>query len=255
MREFGTDGIQGPTMYNYKTGMVYGTKRLHDTTVGEKQFTAMGLENGPAKENRYGKKMTHFNSQTGKINLQKHPWSLFGDLWEWLSPKKDELWVSNGRVNEVWQSGFDDVERREYIMQRWPGNWVELHPDDAKKRGIESGDLVMMYSDRVPVFKDTILGVHGKDFQFSELMKNGHIKLDKASISAIVIVTPTTKKGAMYGNFLDMKQPTNSLTIRVPDNISGNYNYKMGVGKIKKIGESEFKKDFRGMSFAPRNIT
>ncbi len=255
MREFGTDGIQGPTMYNYKTGMLYGTKRLHDTTVGEKQFTAMGLENGPAKENRYGKKMTHFNTQTGKINLQKHPWSLFGDLWEWLSPKGDELWVSNGRVNEVWQSGFDDVERREYIMQRWPGNWVELHPDDAKKRGIESGDLVMMYSDRVPVFKDTILGVHGKDFQFSELMKNGHIKLDKASISAVVIVTPTTKKGAMYGNFLDMKQPTNSLTIRVPDNISGNYNYKMGVGKIKKIGESEFKKDFRGMSFAPRNIT
>ncbi|MCP3849191.1 MAG: arsenate reductase (azurin) large subunit [Gammaproteobacteria bacterium] len=255
MRELGTDGIQGPTMYNYKTGTLHGTKRLHDTTVGEKQFTAMGLSNGPVKENRYGKKMTHFNSQTGKINLQKHPWSLFGDLWEWLSPKKDELWVSNGRVNEVWQSGFDDVERREYIAQRWPGNWVELHPEDAKKRGIESGDLVMMYSDRVPVFKDTILGVHGKDFQFSELMKNGHIKLDKASISAIVIVTPTTKKGSMYGNFLDMKQPTNSLTTRVPDNISGNYNYKMGVGKIKKIGESEFKKDFRGMSFAPRNIT
>lgn len=113
----------------------------------------------------------------------------------------------------------------------------------------------MMYSDRVPVFKDTVLGVHGKDFQFSELMKNGHIKLDKASISAVAIVTPTPKQGSLYANFLDMKNPTNSLAIRVPDNISGNYNYKMGVGKIKKIGESEFKKDFCGMSFAPRNIT
>ncbi len=255
MREFGTDGIQGPVMYNYKTGKLYGTKRLHDTTVGEKQFAMMGLEHGPEKANRYGKKMTHFNSQTGKVNIQKHPWGLFSDLWEWLSPRKDELWASNGRVNEVWQSGFDDVEHRPYITQRWPGNWVEINPADAKKRGIESGDIVMMYTDRLPVFTTTLLGVHGNDFQFSELMKNGYIKLKKASVSAIAIVTPTTKKGVMYGNFLDMKQPNNSLTVRVPDNISGNYNYKMGVAKVKKIGESEFKKDFRGMSFAPRNIT
>ncbi len=38
------------------------------------------------------------------------------------------------------------------------------------------------------------------------------------------------------------------------DNISGNYNYKLGVGKVKKIGESPYKKEFRRMSFAPRNI-
>jgi len=255
LREFGTDGIQGPTMYNYDTKELMGTKRLHDTTKTYEDYKAMGLANGPVKANIYGKKMTHFNSQTGKVNIQKHPWSLFGDLWEWLNPKKDELWMSNGRVNEIWQSGFDDTERRSYMTQRWPENFVEIHPDDAKKRGIESGDRVMLYSNRVPAFKDSILGVHGKDFQFSELMKNGHIELLKAAITAVAIVTPATKKGVLYSNFLSMQQPINSLTVRVPDNISGNYNYKMGVGKIKKIGESQYKKDFRSMSFAPRNIT
>ncbi|MEW8645535.1 MAG: molybdopterin dinucleotide binding domain-containing protein [Candidatus Thiodiazotropha endolucinida] len=110
------------------------------------------------------KKGTYFNSHTGKVNIQKHPWSLFSDYWAWMKPKDDELWHTNGRINEIWQSGFDDVDRRAYISQRWPENWTEIHPDDAAKRGIESGDQVLLYSDRVPNCKQTIKGVHGKDF-------------------------------------------------------------------------------------------
>ena len=49
-------------------------------------------------------------------------------------------------------------------------------------------------------------------------------------------------------------QPSNVLQGRVPDQISGNYNYKMGVARIKKIGESKYKRDLRFMSFAPRNV-
>ncbi len=111
-----------------------------------------------------------------------------------------------------------------------------------------------MYSDRVAVFKDMLLGVHGSDFQFSELMNKGHIELTKAAVTAVAIVTPGVKKGLMYANMLDMRQPSNSLQARVVDNISGNYNYKMGVAMIKKIGESPYKHSFRSMSFAPRNI-
>jgi len=40
-----------------------------------------------------------------------------------MKPKEDELWMSNGRINEIGQSGFDDVERRPYITQRWPDNY------------------------------------------------------------------------------------------------------------------------------------
>jgi len=73
-----------------------------------------------------------------------------------------------------------------YITQRWPEFFVELHPDDAKKRDIESGDYVMMYSERVAAHKDTIIGVHNDHFQFSELMKRGHIELSKAVVTAVV---------------------------------------------------------------------
>ncbi len=243
--EFGTDGIQGPVMM-MDDGSLVGTKRLHDTT-------RKLPETGPAGANVFNKKLTHFNSQTGKCNIQKAPWSLFSDYWEWLKPKGDELWSSSGRINERWQSGYDD-RRRPYIVQRWPENWVELNPEDAAARGIENGDYVMLYSDRIPVQKDTIVGVEGDDFTFTKLMENGHIELTKAAITAVAIVTPALKKGVMYMDFLHTSQPANALSGRVVDWISGNYNYKMGVGKVKKIGVSPYKDTFRSMTFGRRDI-
>jgi len=244
MREFGTDGIQGPVQL--LDGKLVGTKRLHDT---ERKLPETGAEAG----NVFNKKLTHFNSQTGKCNIQKSPWSLFSDYWEWLSPKGDELWCTSGRINERWQSGFDD-RRRPYIVQRWPENWVELNPEDAKQRGIESGDYVMVYSDRVPGQKNTIKGVESDDFQFSSLMKNDQIELTKAAITAVAIVTPAIKKSVMYMDFLHMQQPANALEGRIVDWISGNYNYKMGVARVKKLGDSPYKHEFRTMSFKRRDI-
>jgi arsenite oxidase large subunit len=247
LAEFGTDGVQCPAMLDDNDNIIE-TKRLHDT---QRELPEIGAA-GP---NMLGKKATHFNSQTGKCNIQKSPWNLFSDYWAWLKPREGEgeLWCTSGRINERWQSGFDD-RRRPYIVQRWPENWVEIHPDDAAERGIESGDYVMVYSERVPGQKHTIVGVEGDDFQFSKLMENGHIELTKAAITAVAMVTPAIKKGVMYMDFLHMSQPANALEGRVVDWISGNYNYKMGVGKIKKLGPSPYKTEFRTMSFAPRDI-
>nr|VFJ94251.1 MAG: arsenite oxidase large subunit [Candidatus Kentron sp. LFY] len=254
MAEFGTQGIQGPTFYDYETGKLHGTRRMHDTTLTPEYMASIGLADGAQDANVVKKWLTHFKSQSGKQNLQKHPWELFSDYWEWMKPRDDELWHTNGRINEIWQSGYDDRERRPYVTQRWPENYVEIHPDDASSRGIESGDQVMLYSDRVPSHMHTILGVHGDDFQFSELMKNGHIELSKAAVTAVAIVTPHVKQGVLYSDMLNPRQPSNALQGRVLDGISGNYNYKMGVARIRKIGESKYKKGFRSMSFAPRNI-
>jgi arsenite oxidase large subunit len=55
-------------------------------------------------------------------------------------------------------------------------------------------------------------------------------------------------------DFLHASQPANALAGRVVDWISGNYNYKMGIAKVAKIGESPYKRSFRSMSFAPRDI-
>jgi len=254
LRELGTTGIQGPTYYNYETGELSGSVRLHDTTLTKTELAKKHGSNGFQRANVVNKKVTHFNTQTGKQNIQKHPWSLFSDYWQWLKPRDNELWATNGRINEIWQSGFDDTQRRAYIAQRWPENFVEIHPDDAAIRGIESGDQVVMYSKRIPVYARTLKGVNDSDFQFSTLMKNGHIELHEGAVTAVAIVTPAIRKGVMFTNFLDLRQPSNILQGRVVDHISGNYNFKMGVAKIKKIGESQYKKTFRSMSFAPRNI-
>ncbi len=243
--EFGTNGIQGP-VFMTDDGALVGTKRLHDTTRNLDEL-------GPAGANVFNKKLTHFNSQTGKCNIQKSPWSLFSDYWEWMRPKGDELWCTSGRINERWQSGFDD-RRRPYIVQRWPENFLEIHPNDARARGIESGDYVMVYSERVPAMKDTILGVEGDDFQFASLLRDGHIELSKAAITAVAIVTPAIKRRVIYMDYLHTAQPANALEGRVVDWISGNYNYKMGVARVKKIGVSPYKNTFRSMSFARRDI-
>ncbi len=243
--EFGTNGIQGP-VFMADDGTLMGTKRLHDTA---RKLDATG----PAGANMFNKKLTHFNTQTGKCNIQKSPWSLFSDYWEWMKPRDDELWVTSGRINERWQSGFDD-RRRPYVVQRWPENWVEINPEDAKARGIESGDYVMVYSDRVPGVKETVLGVHGDDLRFGSLLENGYIELSKAAVTAVAIVTPAVKKSLLYMDFLHTQQPANALEGRVVDWISGNYNYKIGVGRIRKIDESPYKHTFRSMSFAPRDI-
>ena len=245
MREFGTNGIQGP-VFMHDDGTLEGTLRLHDTT---RKLS----ETGPAAANMFNKKLTHFNSQTGKCNIQKSPWSLFSDYWEWLNPQGDELWLTSGRSNERWQSGFDD-RRRPYIVQRWPDNWVEINTKDAAERGIENGDLVMISSDRVPSLVDTTLGIEGDDYSFSGQMRNGNVELSEAAVTAVAMVTRAVKKGVLYMDFLHTSQPANALEGRVVDWISGNYNYKMGVAKISKIGESPYKNTFRSMSFAPRDI-
>ena len=53
--------------------------------------------------------------------MLKSPWKFAG----WIQffnavkprPEKNEIWVTNGRVNESWQSGFDDL-RKPYLSQR-----------------------------------------------------------------------------------------------------------------------------------------
>ena len=245
LRTYGTTGIQAPI--RYERGKLVGTKRLHDSTL---KLPATGPE-GPTV---WPKWLTSFNSQTGKANFVKSPWWLFSDFYEWIKPKGDELWVTSGRINEIWQSGFDDVERRPYITQRWPFNFIEIHPDDAKVRGIESGDFIVAESDRIAVQTGGFIARDIREALFSGLKENGHIKLVKGSVTAVAVVIPVPRPGVTFMNFLDLSQPANSLVSRVPDPISNNYRFKLGIGKIRKIGESPYKKSLTTMSFATRNI-
>lgn len=323
LRELGTTGIQAPV--RWEDGQLVGTKRLQDSTL--KQGTSSGL-------NPFSNKiLRHFGTSTGKANLLKAPWELFSDFYEHIKPREEELWVTTGRINELWQSGFDDMKRREYQKQRWPHNFIELHPDDAKKQGVESGDMLLVWSDRVPVQTggfmeyseaergvvrveqssksvqsdplldvfnhsdsageelqgnhldsavqaDSILNlVNGEDkddilpleqdaspqdsrirwkdvegLMFSALHKAGHIKHIRGEFQAVAIITDAVRPGVAFTYFLDPNNPGNSLAPRVLDPVSQRYRFKLGVGKITKLGESQFKRQFEQMSFAPRHI-
>ncbi|MDP6589076.1 MAG: arsenate reductase (azurin) large subunit [Alphaproteobacteria bacterium] len=246
LRTFGTTGLQAPLMLD--GDKIIETKRLHD-------YNRTDLpETGPEGVSVQGKSIMAFKSHTGKLNLVKSPWSLWADFYEFMQPRGDELWITNGRINEIWESGFDDYERRPYTQQRWPMNFVEIHPDDAAERGIESGDLVAIGSTRVPVQTDFNLGVKGDDMWFSGLMKRGHIELASGQFSAVAMVTPAIKRGVLFTDFLKMDAPANSVTPRVPDPITMNYRFKIASGTVKKVGESPFKHKFDQMTFKRRDI-
>lgn len=141
LASLGTTGIQAPV--RYEEGELVGTQRLHDSAL--KPGTQYGLTGNDHSW------LTDFKTPTGRANLLKTPWEIFSDFYEFMKPKDGELWVTSGRINEFWQSGFDDLQRRPYLRRRWPENFVEIHPRDAEERGIESGDRVRIESDRIPV--------------------------------------------------------------------------------------------------------
>lgn len=166
LNSLGTTGIQAPV--RYEDNKLVGTKRLHDSTL------LPGVQEGLTGNDH--KWLMDFKTSTGKANLLKTPWEIFSDFYEFMKPKGDELWVTSGRINEFWQSGFDDLERRPYLRQRWPANFIEIHPDDAKKRGIESGDMVRIESDRIPV---QVGGFDATDDARRGIMNTDHITMEE----------------------------------------------------------------------------
>ena len=246
LRGFGTRGLQAPLLLD--GDRIIETKRLHDYNRRDIPDT------GPEASTIHNKRLLAFKTQTGKLNLVKSPWNLWADFYEFMQPKGDELWVTNGRINELWESGFDDYERRPYTQQRWPMNFIEIHPVDAQARGIESGDLVSIESHRVPVQKNFNLGVKSDDMWFSGLMKDGHIELVSGAYSAIAMVTSTIKQGVAFSEFLKPSAPANVVTPRVPDPITMNYRYKIASATVTRIGETVFKHSFSQMSFKRRDI-
>ena len=55
-------------------------------------------------------------------------------------------------------------------------------------------------------------------------------------------------------NFNFPGAPANSVCHAVPDPVTNNYRYKLGRGRLSKVGESPFKNSFTSMSLKPRPI-
>ncbi|HEC23195.1 MAG TPA: arsenate reductase (azurin) large subunit [Chloroflexi bacterium] len=245
LRELGTEGIQTPI--RWVNGQMVGTVRLHDSTL------ELGPPEGPTVHSKW---LTHFKTQSGKALLIKSPWELFSDFYERIKPdpEKGELWLTNGRINEIWQSAFDDI-RKPYIKQRWPDTFVEIHPDDAAQYGIESGDEVRLFSDDILIQTGGWIRVRGDEYNFTTLMEQGLIRAGSGDVRAIAIVTADVRPGVLFANFLHPADPANSLVHRVPDPITNRYRFKLGKAQIERIGESPYKNAFEQMSLKPRTAS
>lgn len=238
LRELGTTGIQCPI--RLEDGKLVGTKRLHDETA--KYPTPKGVTS-PLQT------LTKFGKTSGKAILHIADWNFFKDFHERITPKGDELWVTNGRVNEIWQSLFDDL-RKPYITQRYPMNFIEINPEDARSRKIENGDHVSVENDDVLVQTGGFYGVASGDLFFTNLLRSGYIERTKGAVTAMAIVTDAVPPGVTFMYFLWPGSPANSLVHNVPDPISNAPRYKLGKGRIRKIGETPAKKI---LTFAPKH--
>ena len=161
--------------------------------------------------------------------------------------------MTNGRVNETWQSGFDDL-RKPYLSQRWPEAFIFIHPEDAKNKSIESGDYVEVVNDTVYIQTGQPQGVMDADLTFNQLMKDGHIMTTTGKFQAVAIVSDEMRPGVSKANFNFPKSPANAVVSAVPDPMTNNYRYKLGRGVLSKVGESPYKHSFTQMSLKPRNI-
>lgn len=204
LRELGTTGIQCPIKLT--NGRLEGTTRLHT----EK-----------------------FATKSGKAIFVKGDWNNVKPFQEEFAPKGDELWVTNMRINEHWQTQFDD-KRIPYRWARFPANMIEINPEDAGKRGIESGDEVLVENDQV-------LTQTGGRYS--------------AQFKAVAYVTDQVPRGvtASYFNFNQgaLETSANSVVPGMADPINNRYRFKLGKGRITRVGSSEFKDR---ISFVPRNI-
>ena len=204
LRELGTTGIQCPI--KLENGSLAGTPRLHQDGFGTK---------------------------SGKAIFPRGDWSNVEPFQKLFAPQGDELWVTNMRTNEHWQSQFDD-SRIPYRWDRFPANILEINPTDAATRGIESGDWVEVKNDNVLTQTG---GSHSAVFK------------------AVAYVTDQVAAGVTCSYFLfgqgRLDMAANSVTPGIADPINNRYRYKLGKGLVKKTGESEFKAT---MSFAPRNL-
>jgi arsenite oxidase large subunit len=203
LREFGTQGLQTPL--KLEGGKLVETVRFHSDL--------------------------KFKTESGKANFVLADWLAVDQRNTLIGPRGDELWVTNGRINDVWNNLFD-FTRRPYSTQRFPMNFLEINPADAETRGIESGDLVRVDSDHV--LNHTGQETHGE-------------------FTAVAYVSDIVPAGVTFAYFHWPKSPANAVvsanTALQPVNLR--YHFKLGAGRVTRLGSTELKGK---MSFAPRNL-
>lgn len=118
LRKAGNNGVQLP-IKEVKGGKLIGTEMLY--TDGK------------------------FDTKDGKARFLPSPWpGLPKPVAE--QKAKYKFYVNNGRVNEVWQTGYHN-RYDPHVKDRYPMAILEMNPEDAAALGVQPGDIVELYND------------------------------------------------------------------------------------------------------------
>jgi arsenite oxidase large subunit len=216
MEDLDTTGVRMPA--KLENGELKETPRLHtpdEETPGEGRFY----------------------TSTGKAIFMKSDWARVSDVYDQIKPdpSNNEVWITNGRVNRLWQNLYTHM-RDPYIIKRFEQNFIELNPADADRFGVEAGDLI-------EVRNDDVYNMHGENTE--------------GSFTAVAYVTEEPPQGQIvpegtaFTYWLYPDQENNDIAPEYLDPANPNPAYKYGSGQIVRLGESELKEK---MSFQARNI-
>jgi len=128
LRKVGQKGIQTPTRIDPETGELVGTKRRYVYRFGtpDGKFKWYGTDPWePDPMKFYPPQITKY-FQGG--NDSKYP-----------------FWLTTGRRQMVWQTGYNDRYLPEKVATT-PLPYIEMNPEDARRLGINSGDMVEVYN-------------------------------------------------------------------------------------------------------------
>jgi arsenite oxidase large subunit len=67
-------------------------------------------------------------------------------------------------------------------------------------------------------------------------------------------VTDQVRRGVTFACFGFPGNPANAVVPRVSDPLRNRYRFKLGKGRITRLGESPYRRSLTAMSFAPRNV-
>ena len=85
-------------------------------------------------------------------------------------------------------------------------------------------------------------------------MEEGHIKVTDGQFVAVAIVSDEMREGVAMANVDYQQAPANSVCHAVPDPVTNNYRYKLGRGRLLRLGESALKQGFAGGSLKPPGL-
>jgi nitrate reductase (cytochrome) len=137
-------------------GMRWPVVEQEDGSWQETKFRfSEGLD--PYVEEGAGFQFYHSSTKDDRAQLWFHPWEPPAEL-----PDDDyPLMLSTGRVLEHWHSG-SMTRRIPELGAAMPSAYLEMHPEDAQRRGIRNGDRVTVASRRGAIQMPAWINGRGK---------------------------------------------------------------------------------------------